>query len=114
MISRKASLKSKADRAKSNACSPSRHGPHGPSMAAAGNPHCGQHGGFTGDSFDQHAGHAAPQRRSRTWAPQRTHETGKRRFRIASIIAPLEVDAKGETSLALAPSVSHAILRRFP
>ena len=67
-------------------------------MAGAGSPHCGQNGGARGSRRDQQSGHAAPHRRSSTWARQTTHATGKRRLRIESIKVRWG-NAKGEVSI---------------
>ena len=98
MISRSAPVKSKADRARSNVCSPFRQNPQRPSIAGTGSPHCGQNGGSSRSSRNQHSGHAAPHRRSRTGERQTTQVTGNRRLRIESIKARWG-NAKGDASI---------------
>ncbi|HSU89337.1 MAG TPA: hypothetical protein VLL56_10895, partial [Terriglobia bacterium] len=68
IISRSVCVNSKADLARSNACSPRRQNPQSPSIAGAGSPHFGQNGGSSGIRLAQHSGHAPPHRRSRTGA----------------------------------------------
>ena len=77
-------MKSRADRAKSNTCSPIRHRPHRPSIAGAGSPHLVQNGGSRRTRLAQHAEHAPPHRRSCTGERQTTHATGNSRLRIKS------------------------------
>src|SRR5262249_53299212 len=65
--------------------SPLRHGPQSPSIAGAGSPHLVQNGGSSRTRLDQHWGHAAAHRRSRTGARQTTHVAGKIKLRMKSI-----------------------------
>src|SRR2546425_10559527 len=81
MISRSVLVNSKADRAKSKMCSPLRQKPQRPSIAGAGSPHCGQNGGSSRSSRNQHSGHAAPPHRSSTGEREKKHVNGKRKVR---------------------------------
>src|ERR1700682_3744685 len=100
MISRRVCVKRRADRAKSKTVSPFMQRPHNPSIAGAGSPHCLQNGGSTGIRLDQHPGHAAPYRRSRTGARQTTHVTGNKRLRMLSSKERLGENARADSSIA--------------